>query len=178
MKILYAFCLCYLITVTNSFSIFRENAVSGPSFSTEAIPVLAGAATVAELSNAVLLALQANDPEQLAAYLPTDAQLNALKKQGSEDMKAVLENRSATDLKNSFRTDFETLVQEGVSHTLNWSEAILAETKLGQTTAKNRHLHPVEMVLQTKQNQSVGVLFETVKIKNRYFLFRGIQLKS
>jgi hypothetical protein len=138
----------------------------------------AGAASISELSNAILLALQTNNTEQLNGYLLTDAELKILKKQGSEDMTAILENQTGTDLKNTFQTDLKTLIQDGVAKTLNWTDMHLAETKMGQSTAKNRMLRPVELVLQAKNNQMVNLVFETIQLNNRYYLFRGIRFKS
>lgn len=138
----------------------------------------AGAATVTELANAILLALQTNETDQLNGYLLTDAEINLLKKQGSEDMKAILENQTVTDLKTSFQADLKNLIQEGVGKTLNWTNMQVAETKVGNTTTKNRVLRPVELMLQAKDNQMVNITFETINLNNRYYFFRGIKLKS
>jgi len=137
-----------------------------------------GATSLAEISKAILLALQTNNAGQLTSYYPSDQEITTLRQLGSEDMKAVLENQSATDLQNSFDTDLQKIVQEGVSKTLNWSELEVADTKTGKGTSKNSVLFPVETVLQTKQNQPVSLVYEVIKLKNRYYLFRGIRLKS
>lgn len=97
---------------------------------------------------------------------------------GSEDMRAVLKDKSADNLKQSFETDLQKVIAEGVTKTLNWTELLVSDTKAGKATSKNRMLLPVETRLHTKQNQAVTLLYEVVKIKNRYFLFRGIQLKA
>jgi len=137
-----------------------------------------GATSLTEISNAILLSLQTNNVGQLSSYFPTDQEITVLRQQGSEDMKAVLENLAATDLKNSFETDLQNVIQEGVSKTLNWTDLTVADTKTGKGTRKNRLLLPVETVLQTKQNQPISLVYEVIKLKNRYYLFRGIQLKS
>ena len=137
-----------------------------------------GATSLAEISNAILLSLQSADAGQLSAYFPTDQELSVLRRQGSEDMRAVLEDQSASDLEKSFETDWQKVVQEGVTKTLNWSELQVTDTKAGKASRKNSMLLPVETVLQTKQNQPISLVFEVIKLKNRYYLFRGIQLKS
>jgi len=136
-----------------------------------------GASSLGEISNAIFTSLQTNKSDQLTSYFLTDKEINYLRQLGSEDMNAVLENKSATDLKNSFETDLQTVVQEGVAKTLNWSELNLAETKTGKGSEESRLLFPVETVLQSKLNQPVSLLYEVVKINNRYYLFRGIKLK-
>jgi len=166
---------CWVIVPT-SFSITQAfRSVNMPKYIF--IPAT-GATTLAEISKAILLSLQTNNAAQLTSYYLTDKEITFLRQLGSEDMNAVLENNSASDLQNSFETDLQKVVQKGVSKTLNWSELGVADTKTGKESKKNRLLFPVETVLQTKQNQPVSLLYEVVKIKNRYYLFRGIQLKS
>jgi len=138
----------------------------------------AGATSLTEISNAILLSLQTANAEQLTSYFLSDQEITFLRQLGSEDMNAVLENKSATDLQNSFETDLQNIVQEGIAKTLNWSALSVADTKTDKGSQENRLLFPVETILQTKQNQPVSLLYEVVKIKNRYYLFRGIQLKS
>jgi hypothetical protein len=140
--------------------------------------MVAGATSLTEISNALLLALQTNNTGQLSTYFPSDAELKMLQKIGSEDMRAVLEDKSAEDLQQSFATDLQKVIADGVTKTLNWTELLVSDTKASKTTTKNRMLLPVETRLQTKQNKAVALLYEVVKIKNRYFLFRGIQLKA
>ena len=140
--------------------------------------MVAGATSLTEISNALLLALQSNNTGQLSTYFPTDLELKTLGQRGSEDMRAVLEDKSADDLKQSFEADLQKVIAEGVTKTLNWTELLVSDTKAGKATNKNRMLLPVETRLHTKQNQAVTLLYEVVKIKNRFFLFRGIQLKA
>lgn len=168
--------LFYLLASANVYAVILGQPSFNLDFALTQAPK-AGAANVTELSNAILLALQTADTGQLNGYLPTDAELKVLKKQGSEDMKAILENQTVTSLSNSFQSDVKKIIQEGVGKTLNWADMHLAETKTGKGTAKNLMLRPVEMVLQTKNNQLVSIVFETIHLHNRYYLFRGIQLK-
>lgn len=139
---------------------------------------LSGAASVSEIANGLLQALQTNNFDQLTAFLPTDAELAQLKKRGSEDMKAVLENRTAEDLKTTLKTEYETLVQAAIDKTLNWQEATVTEVKQGKPAVKNKMLQPAGIIINTKQNQLVRIVFETVKINNRYYLFRQIRLAA
>lgn len=179
----YGFCLLVAtqnLAAAKAYRIYEYLPKHNPKeyYAGSGLYIAPGAASLSELANALLQALQANSAEQLTIYLPTDAEIAVLKKQGSEDMKAVLEEQSVADLRNGFETDFSALMQHGVDKTLNWSEMQVAETMAGKPTPKNRMLYPVEMILQTKQHRLVLIVFEAVKINNRYFLFRGIQFKS
>jgi len=172
-----------LFLVLYCCGIMQTGASKSPYYNSAAMPTYtimpaAGATSLAEIANAILLSLQTNNTGQLTSYYLTDKEITFLRQLGSEDMNAVLENKSATDLKNSFETDLQTVVQEGVAKTLNWSDLGVADTKTGKGSEESRLLFPVETVLQTKLNQPVSLLYEVVKIKNRYYLFRGIKLKS
>lgn len=137
-----------------------------------------GAANVTELATGLLQALQANNFEQINTYLPGEEELALLKRRSSQDMKAVLENLTADDYKNNLKAEYEKLVQQGVGKTLNWTDMHVMDALPGKGTRKNKMLQPVEAVFQNKQNQSVRVAFEAVKLNNRYYLFQRMQLKE
>ncbi|KAA5548400.1 hypothetical protein [Adhaeribacter rhizoryzae] len=143
------------------------------------INVLArGAATPDELAKSLLLAIQENNTSGLNAFLLDEKEMVLLKNKGSEDMKAFLENRTATDLQDNFRRNYQTLVEQGVSQTINWSEYAVSEARLGKGSAKNAFLQPLTVLLTNNQQQSVELLLETIKLNNRYYLFRQLELKS
>ena len=173
-KLLILFIYLFGIMPAGSAKAFYFFSVTPPSYT---IMPPTGASSLGEISNAILTSLQTNKTDQLTSYFLTDKEITYLRQLGSEDMNAVLENKSNTDLKNSFETDLETIVQEGVAKTLNWSELSVAETKTGTGSEESRLLFPVETVLQSKLNHPVSLLYEVVKINNRYYLFRGIKLK-
>jgi hypothetical protein len=137
-----------------------------------------GAANLTELGNALFQALQANDFELLTGYLPAEAELALLKKKGSADLRALLEANSAAEMEDRFKTDFQTLVQQAVSRSLNWSDLSLAEARAGSPDPKNPMLLPVELRLQSRQNQLLTIRFEAVRLQNRYFLFRRVEMSS
>lgn len=137
-----------------------------------------GAANASELARMVLQAIQNNNFEDLNAFLPDDAAINLLKKKGSEDLKALLENTSADDLKNNIKIKFDDLVQQGVSRTINWSEMALAETKVGKGSAKNPMVQPVILTFTNKAKQPVQLTLETARLNNRFYLFQRMELKS
>lgn len=137
-----------------------------------------GAATVTELANVVFAAVQGNNFEQLPLYVPTDADLSSLKKQGSEDLQAVLEEVTAATITARLQESFGTVVQEGIDKTLNLSELTLADVRTGKPSPKNKMLLPVTATLTTRANQSLRLRFEALKINGRYFLFQRLEWQA
>jgi len=143
------------------------------------VKVLArGAANPNELAQNILQAIQHNKFEELSSFLLADEELVLLKKRGSEDMKAFLENSSVDNIKSNLQTDYQKLIESGISNTINWSDLVVAETRLGKSAAKNAYLQPITVVLMDKQNRPMQLVIDTVKLNNRYFLFRQINLKA
>ncbi|WP_146903314.1 hypothetical protein [Adhaeribacter aerolatus] len=136
-----------------------------------------GAASPDELAKTVLLAIQENNMSALNAFLLEDKEIVLLKSKGSEDMQAYLENTTAPDLQNNLRRNYQTLIEKGISQTINWSDYQVSEARLGKGSAKNAFLQPLTIILTDKQNQPLELLLETVKLNNRYYLFRQLELK-
>jgi hypothetical protein len=122
--------------------------------------------------------LQANDFGLLTGYLPADTDLAPLKQKGSEDLRAVLETNNAAAMQNRFKTDFQTLIQQGISRALNWSDLSLAEARAGKPDPKNPMLLPVALRLQNKQNQFLTIRFEAIRLHDRYYLFRRVEMSA
>jgi hypothetical protein len=141
-------------------------------------PVSRGAANLTELGNALFQALQTNNFDLLTGYLPSEAELSLLRQKGSEDLKALMQAHTAADVESRFKNDFQALIQQSVSQTLNWSDLSMAEARAGKPDPKNQMLLPVELRLQTKLNQFLTIRFEALRLHNRYFLFERVQMKS
>ena len=92
-------------------------------------------------------------------------------------MKAFLENTTVAELQNNFRRSYDDLVKNGISQTINWSEMEVSEARLGKAAPKTPFLLPVSITLSDKQHRPLVILLETIKINNRYFLFRKIEMQ-
>lgn len=149
-----------------------------PNLPVNTLTAARGAATVAELANVVFTALQSNDFGQLPLYVPTDDELNALKKRSSEDMQAVIEGLTAEAVAATLKESFDTVVREGLSKMLNLNELTLADVRTGNPGPKNKMLLPVTATLTTRTNQTLPLRFETLKINGRYFLFQRLEWQS
>lgn len=140
-------------------------------------PAANGAANVTELATGLLQALQANNFDQITTYLPGEAELALIKRRSSADMKAVVQELSLADYRSNLKAEYQALVQQGISNTLNWTDMQVVEAQVGKGTRKNQLLQPVLAILQNKQNQQVQVAFEVIKLNRRYYLFQRMQLK-
>jgi hypothetical protein len=136
-----------------------------------------GAANPTELARLVVQAIQKNQFADLDAFLPDDEALTLLKNKGSEDMKALLQNSTAADIKTRFKTNYDKVIQQAIGRTLNWSELELAETKVGKGSAKNPMVQPITLTLTHKVKPPVQLLLETAKVNNRYYLFPRMELQ-
>lgn len=134
-----------------------------------------GTATIDELSQALYAAIQAGSIGSVDSYFPTEQELAALKEKGSPDMAALLENLNPEQVMTQFKEDYTQMIEESMNRKINWSEAMLSDTKpRRQTNQEDQNLFPVEMVLTNKANQQFNIVFEAVKLNDRYFLFRRL----
>jgi hypothetical protein len=136
-----------------------------------------GAANPNELARTVLQAIQENNADGLNAFLLSDTEFTQLKSKGSADMKAFLQNTSVTDLQSTFRKNYDELIKTGISQTINWSELEVSEARLGKAAARTPYLLPVTIILSDKQHKPLTLILDTIKINNRYYLFRTIELQ-
>ena len=157
--------------------VFPFSPPDNPANAGQAVAAAKGAANPNELAHMLLQSIQTNKFENLNALLLDDAALTTLKKKGSEDIKALLENSSAEEIKSNLRTHYQEIIQQGISRTINWSEVEVSEARLGKGTAKNPMVQPVTIMLTDKENHPVQLLLETAKLNNRYFLFQRMELK-
>jgi hypothetical protein len=137
-----------------------------------------GAASLNELANTVLQAIQTNNFNALNAFLLGEEELVILKKRGSEDMKALLETQKAENLRRNLQTGYEAIIQQGISKTINWSDISVTEVRTGKGSAKNQELRPATILLMDKQNQPLQLQVGIVKLRNRFYLFRQMELKA
>ena len=171
------FCLSFYL-ISNSL-VLPATAATRPNFIiiTGSSAWAKGAASPNELAQNVLQAIKENKTESLNAFLLGEAEFVQLKNKSSADMKAFLDNTTVTDLQNTFRTSYDNLIKDGISQTINWSEMEVSEARLGKAAPKTPFLLPVTVTLLDKQQRPLLLLLETVKLNNRYFLFRKIDLQ-
>jgi hypothetical protein len=136
-----------------------------------------GAAKVQELGQAVFSALQQNQFNNLHNYLPEENELKILKRRSSEDMRLVLEKTTRDSIRENLQRDFTVINEKATENTINWSEWQPTDTKATRRDRKNPLLFRTEMTLTHASGAESSVLFEAVRIRNRYFLFKQMILE-
>ena len=173
-KISFLFILVHLLVATPAWPAVFFFKTTPPA---QRVKMAKGAANPTELARLVVQAIQKNQFEDLHAFLPDDEALTLLKNKGSEDLKALLQNSTAIDVKNRFKSQYEEVIQQGISRTINWSELELAETKVGKGSVKNPMVQPLTLTLAHQAKAPVQLMLETAKVNNRYYLFQRIELQ-
>ncbi len=131
-----------------------------------------GATSTEEIGQAVFTALQQNRFDNLQNYLPDDAELRQLKHQSSKDMRAMLQTLSPDSIKLNLQTQFARLSKESTENAFSWQEWALADTKSTQRDARNPGLHSVKIQIADATGNTNAIMFEAIKVRNRFFLFR------
>ncbi|MFC5271788.1 hypothetical protein [Adhaeribacter terreus] len=131
-----------------------------------------GAGKVQELGQAVFEGLQHNQFNNLQNYLPNDTELKILKRRSSEDMRLVLEKTTPDSIKQNLLRDFNLIQEQATQNMVNWNEWQPTDTKVSRRDRKNPLLYRAEMALAHASGAENSVLFEVVRIRGRYFLFK------
>jgi hypothetical protein len=137
-----------------------------------------GAAKPQELAQAVYGAFQQNRFENVQQYLPDEVELRILKRRSSEDMRALLQVLTPDSIKQSLQREFNHISEQSTANAFNWQDWQLADTRLSQRDAKNRMLYSVEISIADAAGNTKYLVFEAIKIKTRYFLFRQIAFRD
>jgi hypothetical protein len=133
-----------------------------------------GAATVDELAEKLFVSIQAGNIGLMDQYFLSESEISTFQEKGSSEMRAVFRNLKADQISERFRQDYNRLIEQSVPRSINWSNVSLTETIARKETNKGQPLFPVEMDLRDRANQQFKVVFETVELNGRYFLFRQI----
>jgi len=137
-----------------------------------------GATKPQELAQAVFSAFQQNRFENMQQYLPDEVELRILKRRSSEDMRALLQVLTPDSIKQNLQREFNNISEQSTASAFNWQDWQLADTKLSQRDTKNRMLYSVEVAIADAAGNTKYVVFEAIKIKTRYFLFRQIAFRD
>ncbi|MBK0404054.1 hypothetical protein I5M27_13750 [Adhaeribacter sp. BT258] len=131
-----------------------------------------GAATIQELGQAVFNALQHNQFQELQNYLPGDTELKVLKRRSSEDMRLLLERTTPDSIRQNMQRDFNSISEQAIQNTINWSEWQPTNAKTTRRDRKNPLLYRAEITLANPAGGQRTLLFEVIRIRGNYFLFK------
>ena len=138
-----------------------------------------GAASLDELSAALFSAIKANDFNLISKFFPGQAELKSLQKSNNKNLQALTENLTTEQIQGTFKTDFESLMQTTTEQMLNWAEHTLAETTPNQLQATQNVMAPIKLYVAAGEHAApYYILYEAVRIKNRYYLFQHITLQK
>ena len=137
-----------------------------------------GAPKVQELSQAIYNAIRQNQFDNINPYIPGDTELKILKRRSSEDMRLILERTTPDSLRNNLQRDLSTIIEQSTSRMLNWTEWQLADTRLSRRDKKNPLLYRAEMHLTNAAGAESIILFEAVRIRGRFYLFKQMVLQT
>jgi hypothetical protein len=137
-----------------------------------------GATKIQELGQALFNAVKQNQFKDLEQYMPTDAELKILKRRSSEDMRLVLEQTSKDSIRRNLQSDFNTIIQQGTTNVFNWNDWQVTDTKLSRRDRKNPLLFRAELKLANASGSENALLFEAVRIKGRFYLFKQMVLQQ
>jgi hypothetical protein len=137
-----------------------------------------GATNPQEIGQAVFSALQQNQFGNVQQYLPDEIELRILTRRSSEDMRALLQILTPDSIKRNLQKEFNQISEESTANAFNWQDWQPADTKLQQRDPKNRLLYRAQVTLANVAGAEKYLLFEAIKIRNRYFLFRQIDFRD
>ncbi len=137
-----------------------------------------GAVTVQELSQSVFSALKDNQFGSLNNYLPDEVELRILRRRSSMDMRAVLDNTSPAGIKETLQQNFNDIITQTTGNAFNWNNYQLADAKASQIDKKNPLLYRIQMSVTNMEGAQHQVLFEGLRIRNRYYLFKQLVFES
>jgi hypothetical protein len=142
-----------------------------------AVSAALGTTTIEELSMALFSAIRAADIDAVDRYLLSENELATLKERSSPELKALLMDLEAGQIRGQFKQEYAQMISKSVNRRINWAEMTLTETMARKETNQDQTLFPVEMKLRNRANEQFKVIFDAVKLDGRYFLFRRLALQ-
>ena len=154
-------------------------ALPQPPAPTFTLNQVTGAATLDELSAALFSAVKANDFNLVSKFFPSETELKLLQKSPNKNLQALTENLAAEQIQGTFKTDFENLIQNTTDQSILWTELNLAETSPSKLRSPQTTMAPIKMYLTVGEHAApYYLIYEAVRIKNRYYLFQHITLQK
>ncbi|QCR24428.1 hypothetical protein [Pontibacter sp. SGAir0037] len=136
-----------------------------------------GASTLDELGNRLLDALSAGSSDELMPYVLNQQAYERLQKQSSAQVSQTLELTSPETLVEAFQSGFKTVIAEGVSANINWSQVSPGGVEQ-QKAAKAQQIIPAVLLLSDQNNRQIKIDFEAVEVSGRYYFFRQMRLAT
>lgn len=137
-------------------------------------PTVKGAESEKELSNIIFEAIKANKFEMLYNYIPTDPELEYLRKNATERNKPLFENLEAGKMKVYTKTNFEEVIKKGIDKGINWSSTELIDYQTRQCNIEKIGCK-VLVTIQDMNGKVFKLSYDIIEIKDKWFLFQGMR---
>lgn len=136
-----------------------------------------GASTDQEIGQAVFNALQQNQFSTLDNYLPDEAELRTLKRKSSEDMRQLMLHTTPDSIRYNLQRQFSIMMDQASEAMLNWNGVNVSGIKATRRDTKNPFLYQVQLTIANPAGSEKQILFEAIRIRSRYFLFKQMGFK-
>ncbi|MFN3402980.1 MAG: hypothetical protein ACK40G_02720 [Cytophagaceae bacterium] len=128
-----------------------------------------------DITNGLGAALKRNDFSIISSFIPQENELEYLRRTIDKKDKYILDNLSAEDLHTNTSKNFESIIERGIYHKLTWNEIELIDQK---EVKVNDNFYKVYAALQDMKGITMRISYDTVKIKNKWFLFQGMRVEQ
>ncbi|HEY8400058.1 MAG TPA: hypothetical protein VIK89_02280 [Cytophagaceae bacterium] len=139
--------------------------------------VVKGAKDHDELSQIIFTALKENDFASLKKYIPGEEEITYLKKTSSERNKPFFHNLDEEQVKGRILSDFESIIQQGISEQTNWSTVELIDYQTRSCSIENIGC---TVTLQTEDAKGIQRLYsyDAIRVKDRWFIFQNLKIEE
>ncbi|MBX9852272.1 MAG: hypothetical protein K2X86_11025 [Cytophagaceae bacterium] len=134
-----------------------------------------GATRKEDLPEVLFQALKANDFEQLINYIPDDNDLAYIKNHSGKKNRYVYDQMQAEELKSMTQANFDQVMRESIEREINWSSAEVMEEKVILSGESDKRIYTGTFTIQDQRDKSLTIVFDIIKIKNKWFIFQGIK---
>ena len=137
-----------------------------------------GASDGRDLPGIVFNAMKLNDFDQVVNYIPGEAELEFLQKSASKKSRYLYDQTEAERIKAEAKLSFDKIVEEGVKMQINWSDAEITESGIEKTDSPDKRISKGWFIIQDRKENQMKVSFDVIRVKNKWFAFRGFNLED
>ena len=145
-------------------------------FRVSAVPpesTVRGAASKAELTDALFQAIKNNQFETLLNYLPDDHHLEILRTTTNAIDKVFYDGLTSESVRDQAQENFRKVIKNGIDNEINWSSLELME-KRPKPNNSLKDIHTTVLVMEDNKEVPLSFSFDSVEILDRWFIIQGI----
>lgn len=143
------------------------------------LPNTRGKANTKELAKELHSALLTGNTNRLLIFVPTETELKDHKKTVTTDEgKDFIGTLDANALENKLKEDLSSLQAQLTASSISPSSTTVTAVTNSRGSTKTPGVVPVTVTLTDAQQKPATVAFEAIRINKRFYLLRGLQVKS